>query len=169
MIFRLPRPGLWLCALFIAAALPASGQKPTRAPAEDSASTRASSNPPAAPPRRQVPRRVRRHGHANHHHAAPPPDNTDVESRAPTPPAYSEAPTPNDNLLPPHEYIPPATSVLPGTLQLHYPPSGNGYVTGSSPQALDDDRTAKVPGVTLHVPLQPDPPPPMPSPQDPLQ
>lgn len=87
---------------------------------------------------------------------------------APVPrPSYTAAPTPNANLLPPSGYVPPATSVEPGTMQLHYPPSGEGYVTGSSPQAMDDARTAKVPGVTLHVPLQPPGPQPLPPPQGP--
>jgi hypothetical protein len=116
-----------------------------------------------------VRRRGRHHSHVLHHRRPlPPQPDTGTASQAPTPPAYSSAPTPDGNLLPPHEYIPPATSVVPGALQLHYPPSGNGYVTGSSPQALDDDRTAKVPGLTLHVPLQPDPKPAMPPPDDPL-
>ncbi len=82
-------------------------------------------------------------------------------------PDYTEAPTPNGNLLPPTEYVPPNAAVIPGTMQLHYPPSGEGYVPGSSPQAMDDARTAKVPGVTLHLPIQPEAPPPLPSPTDP--
>jgi len=88
------------------------------------------------------------------------------QTAAPVPPAYTAAPTPNANLLPPQESVPSDTSVLPGTMQLHYPPSGEGYVPGSSPQAMDDARTAKVPGVELHVPLQPDAPQPLPPPQN---
>jgi hypothetical protein len=166
MNFRLPRRGIWLCALSMAAAPPSFGHGQTAAPKQNSV-TDLPANALVAKPTHPVRHHARRGSHARHH-TAPPPTNVEPQARAPTPPAFSEAPTPNDNLLPPHEYIPPATAVVPGTLQLHYPPSGNGYVTGSSPQALDDDRTAKVPGVTLHVPLQPDPPPPMPPPQDPL-
>jgi hypothetical protein len=163
-------PRRWLIglALALAVALPVSGRAQTPAPNQTLAADVHAPQPWAAPAR-HVHHHPRRHSHVTRHHAAPPPaQRTESETRAPTPPAYSEAPTPDSNLLPPHEYIPPDTSVVPGTLQLHYPPSGNGYVTGSSPQALDDDRTAKVPGLTLHVPLQPGAPPPMPPPEDPL-
>ena len=78
-----------------------------------------------------------------------------------------QAPTPDANLVPPAEYVPPTASVLPGTMQLHYPPVGEGYVPGSSSQSMDDARTAKVPGLTVHVPIQPDAPQQLPPPQDP--
>ncbi len=48
----------------------------------------------------------------------------------------------------------PATRVTPGLLQLHYPNVGDGYVQGSSPQAMDDRNTAKAPGVEVQVPLK---------------
>ncbi|HTZ69814.1 MAG TPA: hypothetical protein VMB71_04100, partial [Acetobacteraceae bacterium] len=83
---------------------------------------------------------------------APPP--------APAPPpkldtnAAVPAPVPNENIQPP-EGPPPSTdpSFHPQQLQLHYPPVGMGYVAGSSPQAMDDYRTEKVPGVVIKVPL----------------
>jgi hypothetical protein len=46
------------------------------------------------------------------------------------------------------------TSVAPSVFQLHYPPQGEGYVTGSSPQAMDDHNAAKATGVQVTVPLQ---------------
>jgi hypothetical protein len=108
------------------------------------------------------------HARRHHRHGHPAKPAPEAQTAAPVqPPAYTEAPTPNGNLLPPQESVPPNTSVLPGTMQLHYPPSGEGYVPGSSPQAMDDARTAKVPGVTLHVPLQQDPAQPLPPPTDP--
>ena len=120
--------------------------------------------PPAAP--RSIHSTVHRHRHRRHTVAPKPPP--EAQTAAPVQaPVYTEAPTPNGNLLPPQESVPPNTAVLPGTMQLHYPPSGEGYVPGSSPQAMDDARTAKVPGVTLHVPIQPDAPPPLPPPGDP--
>ena len=83
------------------------------------------------------------------------------------PPAYTEAPQPNANLLPPAEPVPQSVSVVPGNLQLHYPPSGDGYVLGSSPQAMDDEHTARFPGLTVHFPMQPAAPQKLPPPQAP--
>jgi hypothetical protein len=62
---------------------------------------------------------------------------------------------PNDSVSAP---IPPSsteTQVAPSVFQLHYPPQGEGYVTGSSPQAMDDHNAAKATGVQVTVPLQP--------------
>jgi hypothetical protein len=113
--------------------------------------------------------RPRPHHHRAHHRTAATATGT-LEPQAPAPvqrPAYTDAPRPDADLLPPKEYVPPNAAVIPGTMQLHYPPSGEGYVPGSSPQAMDDARTAKVPGVTLHLPIQPTPPAPLPPPTDP--
>jgi hypothetical protein len=118
---------------------------------------------PAAPDL-PVHHRARHHHHYRRH---PPPPLASLRP-SPRPAAdYTEAPRPRADLLPPKEAIPPSTAIVPGNLQLHYPPSGEGYVRGSSPQAMDDERTAKFPGVTLHVPLENPAPQPLPPPTDP--
>jgi hypothetical protein len=60
---------------------------------------------------------------------------------------------PNETVEAPHEQLQPGLNVVPGNLQLHFPPAGDGYPPASSSQALDDSHTPKVPGVTLTVPL----------------
>jgi hypothetical protein len=64
------------------------------------------------------------------------------------------APVPNEavNDVPPGQA--PETRVTPSMLQLHYPSVGDGYVQGSSPQAMDDRNAAKAPGVEVQVPLK---------------
>ena len=81
---------------------------------------------------------------------------------APATPLQTAAPLPNEAVQPPQEQLQPGLNVVPGNLQLHFPPSGDGYPPASSEQTLDETRAPKVPGVTLTVPLgQPneDPPP----------
>jgi len=94
--------------------------------------------------------------------ASPAPDRGYVPAPVvPQPPAVTDA---NANLLPPQTGVPTTTQFEPGTMQLHYPFSGNGYVTGSSPQAMDDATTAKIPGVMMKMPIQPPTPQPLPPP-----
>ncbi len=71
----------------------------------------------------------------------------------PPAPELTAAPVPDRNLDPPNQALDPGVNVVPGNLQLHFPPMGNGYLPNSSSQALDNSHTPKVPGVTLSVPL----------------
>jgi hypothetical protein len=76
---------------------------------------------------------------------------------APMPEARSEtgpAPVPDEAIFPPIDDPQPQTSVAPAVIQLHYPWQGDGYVSGSSPQAMDDREAAKVTGIQITVPLQ---------------
>jgi hypothetical protein len=61
---------------------------------------------------------------------------------------------PNDSVSAPIPESSPETQVAPSVFQLHYPPQGEGYVNGSSPQAMDDRNAAKATGVQVTVPLQ---------------
>jgi hypothetical protein len=87
-----------------------------------------------------------------HHHRAvikPPPAPPAPVARVQT----TAAPLPNEEAQPPQEQLQPGVNVVPGNLQLHFPPSGDGYPPASSEQTLDDTRAPKVPGVTLTLPL----------------
>jgi hypothetical protein len=66
----------------------------------------------------------------------------------------SEAPVPNENVGPPEAPPDTRTQIDPGTLHIHYPPLGNGYLPGSSPQDMANTQTPQVPGVTVKIPLQ---------------
>ena len=63
------------------------------------------------------------------------------------------APVPNQAVAAPIDDPNPTASVAPSVFQLHYPPQGDGYVTGSSSQAMDDREAAKATGVEVKVPL----------------
>jgi hypothetical protein len=63
------------------------------------------------------------------------------------------APVPNENVTPPIDNSDQSASVAPAVMQIHYPPQGDGYVSGSSAQAMDDREAAKVTGVQIHMPL----------------
>ena len=95
--------------------------------------------------------------------SAPPADDRGFVP-APVVPQAPPVTDANANLLPPQASVPGGTQVAPGTMQLHYPFAGNGYVTGSSPQAMDDATTAKIPGVIVKLPIQPPAPQPLPPP-----
>jgi len=69
--------------------------------------------------------------------------------------AEAQAPVPNPAITPPIDTSDQTTSVAPAVMQIHYPPQGDGYVSGSSAQAMDDREAAKVTGVQLKVPLGP--------------
>jgi hypothetical protein len=63
------------------------------------------------------------------------------------------APVPDLAIAPPVDTADQTTSLAPAVMQIHYPPQGDGYVSGSSAQAMDDRDAAKVTGVLLHMPL----------------
>jgi hypothetical protein len=54
----------------------------------------------------------------------------------------------------PPDTAPAHIAAAPEVFQLHYPPTGDGYTYGSSPNALDDDAAKKAPGVQVRVPLK---------------
>jgi hypothetical protein len=100
-----------------------------------------------------------RHTHhadrVRHAHRAISPPARQTAARPPAADAGTEpAPVPNEAVsdVPPGQA--PDTRVTPSMLQLHYPNVGDGYVQGSSPQAMDDRNAAKAPGVEVQVPLQ---------------
>jgi hypothetical protein len=99
---------------------------------------------------------VHRAHHARHvRRAAPPPPPAAKAASLPPALAGTEpAPVPDEAVsdVPPGQA--PATRVTPSMLQLHYPNVGDGYVQGSSPQAMDDRNAAKAPGVEMQVPLR---------------
>jgi hypothetical protein len=105
----------------------------------------------AASPTHPV-RRHRRHT-VRYHRAAPaaPPSQPAPQAAAD---GTTPAPVPNEDVGPPRKAPDTDASVDPGTLQIHYPPLGNGYLPGSSPQDMANTQTPKVPGVTVNVPLQ---------------
>lgn len=96
--------------------------------------------------------------HHRHHHAVyhrPPPAPPASPEAAPQASAgTSPAPVPNENIGPPQAPPDTSTQVDPGTLHIHYPPLGNGYLPGSSPQDMANTQTPQVPGVTVKMPLQ---------------
>jgi hypothetical protein len=67
--------------------------------------------------------------------------------------AQNTAPMPNESVTAPIDNHDQDTSVAPAVMQIHYPPMGDGYTTGSSAQAMDDREAAKVTGVQVKVPL----------------
>ncbi len=105
---------------------------------------------PAATPRHASHRHTRHHAHTE---AAVRPIQPQPKVAAATPPAAGPAPVPNEALSPPINDPAPQPSAAPSVFQLHYPPQGDGYVTGSSPQAMDDRNAAKATGVEVKVPL----------------
>ncbi len=120
-----------------------------------------------------APKRVHRHHYHVLHHTRPLAGGPVTVSHSPASAGFVPAPVvpqptdatdPKANLLPDEASVPKATNVSPGTMQLHYPFAGDGYVTGSSPQAMDDATTAKIPGVIVKMPIQPSPPQALPPP-----
>lgn len=96
------------------------------------------------------------HRHARHHaHAQASAGLIQPQAKpaAATPPEAGPAPVPNEAVAAPINDPAPQPSAGPSVFQLHYPPQGDGYVTGSSPQALDDRDAAKATGVEVKVPL----------------
>ena len=114
--------------------------------------------PPAAVPQVQVPPRthhLRRHRHRviGLQGQPPAPIGTPAPQEAGTA-GTSPAPVPNEDIGPPRTPTATDPSVDPGNLSIHYPPLGNGYLPGSSPQDVANTQTPKVPGVTVKVPLE---------------
>jgi hypothetical protein len=109
---------------------------------------------PAAPPAAVPPVHHVRHARHRHKAEAAPPAPVAAAKLPPAIAGTEPAPVPNEAVsdVPPGQA--PATHVTPSLLQLHYPNVGDGYVQGSSPQAMDDRNTAKAPGVEVQVPLQ---------------
>jgi hypothetical protein len=68
-------------------------------------------------------------------------------------PTETAAPVPNQSITPPIDTADQSTTVTPAVMQIHYPPQGDGYTTGSSAQAMDDREAAKVTGIQMHMPL----------------
>jgi len=91
------------------------------------------------------------HHHAVHSAVQPAPV---VAARTTLPaPAVGPAPVPNEGVTAPMPTQAGDPTVAPSVFALHYPPQGEGYVTGSSPQAMDDRNAAKVTGVQMTLPL----------------
>jgi hypothetical protein len=120
---------------------------------------------PAPPPPAPVRLHHHHHHHVSYHRPAQPLANSPAAAGTHMAAGTSPAPVPNENIGPPQP--PPDTSaeVDPGTLHIHYPPLGNGYLPGSSPQDMANTQTPQVPGVTVKMPLQPDTPQPLPPPK----
>ncbi len=98
------------------------------------------------------------HHHTSHktHRHAQAASLAPLASTAAAPPAAptsSPAPVPNEALNAPIDNTSTETTAAPRVFQLHYPPQGDGYTTGSSSQALDDREAAKATGVEVKVPL----------------
>jgi len=114
----------------------------------------AAADPRAAPAPIHHTRHARQARHMQRHVHKP--DAPPVQAAKPLPAVAGTepAPVPNEAVadVPPGQA--PATHITPSLLQLHYPSVGDGYVQGSSPQAMDDRNTAKAPGVEVQVPLQ---------------
>ena len=137
-----PGPGL-------AAPADPSPAPPPSADAAASPADAASPTPPAS--------HAAAHHGRSHHRRHLVSHRTGVQPLPPPAPVASNtspAPVPNEALSSPRADQPaPETSVAPSVFQLHYPPQGDGYVTGSSPQAMDDRNAAKATGVQVQVPL----------------
>jgi hypothetical protein len=89
-----------------------------------------------------------RHAATRHASLVPP-----APPKAPAAEASNSAPIPNESVTAPPDRNDQNTSVAPAVMQIHYPPMGDGYTTGSSAQAMDDREAAKVTGVQVKVPL----------------
>jgi hypothetical protein len=87
-----------------------------------------------------------------------------IAKRAPQPPvvrqsgmpgpAFTAAPVPNTAATAPVSPAESRTHAEPTLFNLGNKYTGDGYVYGSSPQAMDDLRAQKVPGVEVKVPLK---------------
>jgi hypothetical protein len=66
---------------------------------------------------------------------------------------------PNENVSAPRQTLPEGTPSLdPGSVQLHYPETGDGFLPGSTADHGDNERAPVVPGVSIVVPLSQQPP-----------
>jgi hypothetical protein len=46
-----------------------------------------------------------------------------------------------------------AATVTPGSMSIHYPPTGDGFLPGSSSSDMDNHTTPAVPGVQYQAPI----------------
>jgi hypothetical protein len=69
-------------------------------------------------------------------------------------PAFTAAPVPNTAATAPVSPTESRTHAEPTLFDLGTKYTGDGYVYGSSPQAMDDRRAQKAPGVEVKVPLK---------------
>ncbi len=114
--------------------------------------TGAMASPPTTTAEAAPPHHVSVHHHRRHAATKLPP-LANAAPASPAPPASSPAPVPNEAVNAPIDDNTRETSVAPSVFQLHYPPQGDGYTTGSSSQAMDDREAAKATGVQMKVPL----------------
>ncbi len=97
---------------------------------------------------------ARLHHTRRHHHALAAAPSAGPEAPAAQPAnTTTAAPVPDEAVTPPVDNPSPSANLAPSVFQLHYPPQGDGYVTGSSPQAMDDRNAAKATGMQATVPL----------------
>jgi len=101
--------------------------------------------------------------HRRHHRAVAAPNAAAPlpVAATPDPTAPTPAPVPNENVSAPQQTPPEGEASLdPGSVQLHYPESGDGFLPGSTADHGDNERAPVVPGVNVVVPLSQTPPPP---------
>ncbi len=95
------------------------------------------------------------HRHRTHHvHVPPAPPSVPAPASEADADGTTPAPVPNQDIGPPGAQASTSPSLDPGSLHLHYPPLGDGYLPGSSPQDMANTQTPKVPGAVYTVPLQ---------------
>ncbi|MBV9654550.1 MAG: hypothetical protein JOZ42_08300 [Acetobacteraceae bacterium] len=97
------------------------------------------------------------HTKTHHHHASnkqahvrPAPRAPKVSRAEPATPA----PLPNESVSAPVAPEESRTRVTPTLFDLGEKYQGDGYPYGASPQAMDDRRSAHVPGISVKVPLR---------------
>ncbi len=112
-------------------------------PARSQSAPRSAAGHPAA-------HRSRHHGRvALHSRPVSPASPSETQTAS----ASTPAPVPDEALTSPPDRRDPSANVAPSVFSLHYPPQGDGYVTGSSPQAMDDRNAARATGVQATLPL----------------
>jgi len=109
--------------------------------------------PPAAAKPAAKPAAHRHHHTARHRRMAQATPIQPIAPQSRPAPTETAAPVPNTAVTPPVDNADQHMSVAPAVMQIHYPPMGDGYTTGSSAQAMDDREAAKVTGLQVHVPL----------------
>jgi hypothetical protein len=109
------------------------------------------------------------HHHHHTHSAKLSPDQAASIPPQPQPeadahPGTEPAPVPNEDVGPPSRPLPSGGEYSAGSMGLHYPPMGNGYLPGSSSSDMDNRTTPAVPGVQYQAPLANPAPQPLPPP-----
>jgi hypothetical protein len=114
--------------------------------------------PTSRPPQQTQPSRGGPHHQA--HSNTPHRTRTAGSPARPAPPrrnpgsALTAAPVPNESVRAPTSPVESRTHAEPTLFDLGNKYQGDGYVYGSSPQAMDDRRAMKVPGIEVKVPLK---------------